>query len=303
MKKIIPVLILVLLLSSQSVFNFQMFVPPEGGQGGTVTVLITDYKLTEDIEVSLGRGDDVYASTTAFKMMMDGTERGVALLGVPSTLSPGRYTITASNGKLSLDAPFIVKKKDFIEERIPLNRSMSTLRQSDDNRKAVQWRNLYAILKTVNTDDVFEEGSLIIPIPPLRRTSFFGDRRTYEYNDGTTARSIHNGVDYSAVPGTPIKAAGRGKVVFSGERILTGFTVVIEHLPGVYSLYYHMDSIDAAEGEMVEAGHFIGTVGATGLVTGAHLHWEVRVAGVAVDPEALVAGSIIDKDFILSSIE
>jgi murein DD-endopeptidase MepM/ murein hydrolase activator NlpD len=303
MKKLISFFLLVLLLSAQSVFSFQLVIPPEGGQGETLTVLIIDYKPGDEVSVSLGRGHDVYSRSIAFKTEVSGAERRVALLGIPSTLSSGKYKVTASNGDEVIDSPFIVKKKEFIEEQIALSRSMSTLRQSDDNRKAVQWRNLYAILKNVNIDDVFENDRLIIPVPPLRRTSFFGDRRTFDYDDGTSAQAIHNGVDYSAETGTPIHAAGRGKVVFAGDRILSGLTVVVEHLPGVYSLYFHMDSIDTEEGDMVESGDLIGTVGATGLVTGAHLHWEVRVAGVAVDPEALVSGSIIDKDFILSSIE
>ena len=141
-----------------------------------------------------------------------------------------------------------------------------------------------------------------LPVTALRQTSFFGDRRRYLYDDGTTATSIHAGVDYSAVPGTPIYAPGPGKVVFADMRILTGNTVVIEHLPGVYSLYYHMQDINTVDGDILEERELIGTVGATGLVTGAHLHWEMRVAGVAVEPETWLTESLIDKDFIISNI-
>jgi murein DD-endopeptidase MepM/ murein hydrolase activator NlpD len=69
------------------------------------------------------------------------------------------------------------------------------------------------------------------------------------------------------------------------DRIVTGNTVVIEHLPGVFSLYYHLDSIGVDEGDVVEQGERIGTVGMTGLATGPHLHWEIRVGGVPVAPE------------------
>ena len=80
----------------------------------------------------------------------------------------------------------------------------------------------------------------------------------------------------------------------ASERIITGFTVVIEHLPGLYSLYYHLDSLSVREGQRVSQGDRIGTVGSTGLATGPHLHWEVRSAGVAVDPDLLVKRSLID---------
>ena len=167
-----------------------------------------------------------------------------------------------------------------------------------------KWRNLLTILKTVDTAHVYENNGLEVPVAHyLRKSSFYGDRRRFLYDDGTSARSIHNGIDYSAEPGTPVYAAGAGRVVFSGERIISGNTIVIEHLPGVYTLYYHMNSLAAAEGDMLSAGIKVGTVGATGLATGAHLHWEVRVGGVAVDPKPLTGGSIIDKDFILSIIE
>jgi len=301
--KRLTLILLAVFIYTANIFAFQIIIPPEGAQGEVLTVLVTESGDENEITISLGRGKDVYSSTAVFAAEINGYTSSVALLGIPSTLSPGRCTVTAASEDTRIEYEFIVKKKEFIEEKIALSRSMSSLRQSDDNRKAVEWRNLYAILKTVNTDNVFEADRLIIPVEPLRRTSFFGDRRTFAYDDGSSARSIHNGVDYSAVTGTPIYAAGKGRVVFSGERILTGFTVVIEHLPGVYSLYFHLDSLKSEEGLMVNSGDLIGTVGATGLVTGAHLHWEVRVAGVAVDPEALVSSSIIDKDFILSSIE
>jgi murein DD-endopeptidase MepM/ murein hydrolase activator NlpD len=80
------------------------------------------------------------------------------------------------------------------------------------------------------------------------------------------------------------------------ERILTGFSIVIEHLPGVYSLYYHLDKLDVKVGQMVSAGDKIGDSGFTGLATGPHLHWEIRVAGNAVEPKTLLAAPFIPAD-------
>jgi len=102
--------------------------------------------------------------------------------------------------------------------------------------------------------------------------------------------------------GTPVAAAGAGKVVFAGDRIVTGLTVVLEHLPGVYSLYYHLNDIAVAEGDVVEQGTTVGGVGSTGLATGPHLHWEVRVSGVPVKPEPLVSLPVLDKDSIFGML-
>ena len=69
------------------------------------------------------------------------------------------------------------------------------------------------------------------------------------------------------------------------NRISTGYSIVIEHLPGLYSLYYHLSELKVEEGQMVKQGELIGKSGATGLATGPHLHWEIRLNGSAVVPE------------------
>jgi murein DD-endopeptidase MepM/ murein hydrolase activator NlpD len=91
-------------------------------------------------------------------------------------------------------------------------------------------------------------------------------------------------------------------VVFAGPRIVTGNTVIIEHMPGVYSLCYHLSKISLSAGQMVKAGDSLGAAGSTGFATAAHLHWELRVAGENTDPEAFVGRTILDKDAILSKL-
>ena len=286
------------------IFAYDFYAPDTVLQGGVITVLMEPGQNSLGAEIELKQGVDIHSRTKVFRSRVGDIPVEIALLGVPSTLRPGVYSIYALDEDGSeVKKNIIVNTEEFISEDIPLTRSMSSLRQSDDPLKAEQWRNLLVILKTVKTDHVYEQDKLKLPVTDyLRLSSFYGDRRRYLYDDGTSASSIHNGIDYSAEPGTPVYAGGRGLVVFSGERIISGNTVVIEHLPGVYSLYYHLNSLIAGEGDMVAAGEQIGTVGATGLVTGAHLHWEIRVAGVAVSPEPLMSGSIIDKDFILSKM-
>ena len=102
--------------------------------------------------------------------------------------------------------------------------------------------------------------------------------------------------------GTEVRACGRGKVVFARMRILTGYTVIIELAPGVYSSYYHLDSIITKEGAMAEAGEVVALSGSTGFSTGPHLHWELRVSTENTDPDILTERALLDKDLIISKI-
>ncbi|NUQ36786.1 MAG: peptidoglycan DD-metalloendopeptidase family protein [Caldilineales bacterium] len=112
-------------------------------------------------------------------------------------------------------------------------------------------------------------------------TSPYGVRRSY--NQGPV-RSFHEGTDWSAAQGTPIWAPAAGVVVLAEMLDVRGGGVIIDHGLGVYSNFWHLSAIDVQPGQRVQPGDEIGDVGTTGLSTGAHLHWEIRVNGVAVDP-------------------
>jgi len=109
-----------------------------------------------------------------------------------------------------------------------------------------------------------------------------------EHADGGVDASTHWGVDYGCPSGTPVRAALSGRVAMAEYRIVTGNTVVIEHFPAVFTIYMHLETMMVVQDAIVGRGEAIGTVGATGLATGPHLHWELRVAEVACDPETLV---------------
>jgi murein DD-endopeptidase MepM/ murein hydrolase activator NlpD len=106
---------------------------------------------------------------------------------------------------------------------------------------------------------------------------------------------VHAGIDYGVPTGTPVRACGAGKVALARGRIVTGNSVIIEHLPGVYSIYYHLDKIIAEESVLVNEGDIIGLSGATGLATGPHLHWELRTAAENTDPDILCARALLDS--------
>jgi len=125
------------------------------------------------------------------------------------------------------------------------------------------------------------EGTFGLPIASSRITSPFGTRRSY--NDGPVD-SFHGGTDFGVGTGVPIYAPAAGRVVLAEELAVRGQAVLIDHGLGVFSGYWHQSELTVHPGQMVQRGELIGYVGDTGLVTGAHLHWEMRVGGIAVDP-------------------
>jgi len=176
----------------------------------------------------------------------------------------------------------------FLDEDIALDQSLTDIVESTEARKAEEARRLRDLLAYVDPAGVWLDSGFARPVASERRTAFYGDHRRYLRAGGGVTVGIHAGVDYGCPTGTPVSAAGRGLVVMAEDRIVSGNTVVIEHLPGVYTLYMHLDSMVVAVGMPVVRGDRIGAVGATGLATGPHLHWELRILGMAADPEALV---------------
>ncbi len=112
----------------------------------------------------------------------------------------------------------------------------------------------------------------------------FGDKRSYFSGGREIDHQIHLGVDLASLALSPVKAANRGKVVFSDELGIYGNTVILDHGWGLYSMYSHLSRIDAKVGEMAEKGEVLGISGSTGLAGGDHLHYAMLVSGVYVNP-------------------
>lgn len=232
----------------------------------------------------------------------EGASLKVAILAVPSTARPGSASIQVEHeGRSIVKIDLTIANRSFGSEEIPLDQANTDLRTLQDPQKTAEAVVLWGILSRTGTA-VYTSGPFTAPVTSTRRTSFFGDRRIFMYADGSRAASIHAGIDYGVPRGTEVRACAAGKVVLARSRIVTGNSVIIEHLPGIYSLYYHLDHITVPEGVMVSGGTVLGQSGATGLATGPHLHWEIRVAGENTDPDAFVSRPILDKDALLGKI-
>ena len=135
-------------------------------------------------------------------------------------------------------------------------------------------------------------GSFAKPTPGVE-TSPFGTRRTY-HGDKTQKHNRHYGWDLNGAWGDPIFAANRGRVALAADRFYSGGTIVIDHGQGLFTMYFHMSRIDVQEGDIVEKGQPLGAVGASGQVTGPHLHFSAKLDGMYQDPKYLLGLALDD---------
>jgi murein DD-endopeptidase MepM/ murein hydrolase activator NlpD len=245
-------------------------------------------------------GKQIGGGARFFTLSPDQSSIQVSIMAIPSTAIPGQARIVINNISQIASIPLTIEPRDFVAEEIPLDESNTAIRTESDPQKDIESQILWQILSTTGNEIYSNDAGFMLPVTSTRRTSFFGDRRVYLYSTGKSDTSIHAGVDFGVPKGTPVKASASGKVVFAAFRIVTGNSVIIEHFPGVYSLYYHLDSIQTRAGSIVKIGDVIGLSGTTGLSTGPHLHWEIRAATENADPDAFLSRKLLDKDLIIS---
>ena len=207
----------------------------------------------------------------------------VALQGVYALAEPGmidlRLAFSEGSGPLTLEfvQPIYLASGDYGFDPI-LNVPDETIDPETTRPENEQ----VAALVAPFTPERLWEGPFLYPAAYTESfPSRFGSRRNY---NGTGYNYYHAGLDFYGGTGAEITAPARGRVVFADALTVRGNTTILDHGWGVYTAYLHQSEIRVSPGEMVEAGQTIGLVGATGRVTGPHLHWEVWVGGVPVDP-------------------
>jgi murein DD-endopeptidase MepM/ murein hydrolase activator NlpD len=210
----------------------------------------------------------------------------VALQGIDALLEPGVYPLlmeaTLPDGnKQSFEQMVLVTSGNYLSEDILLN-DPSTI---DPAVTEPELQNITAITAPA-TPTRFWDGIFTAPaVYPDCFTSRYGTRRTYKVvNSDTEIPGFHSGLDFCGGEGLQIFAPAAGKVVFAAPLTVRGNATIIDHGWGVYSGFWHQSQIFVNVGDMVEPGQVIGLVGGTGRVTGPHLHWEVWVNGIQVNP-------------------
>lgn len=172
--------------------------------------------------------------------------------------------------------------KQYATQHLSVKPGQVDLSAEDNARFERERLHLTAIRKTFS-DDAPVSLRLMQPCVGQRSDSF-GKRRFFNGQ----SRNPHSGLDIAAAEGTPVVAAAAGRVIDSGEYFFSGNTVIVDHGQGLLTLYAHLSAIDVAIGEQLAQGAPLGKVGATGRVTGPHLHFSVFLNTVAVDPGLLL---------------
>ena len=201
-----------------------------------------------------------------------------AVIGVAADFPPGQQAVQISTD--AEGAPILtinVTDAAFPEENVDLPPETSGL--LTDTTAIEQERVLLESLYAGLTLERLWSGTFAMPA-----TGALGDGFGFERSFNGGPYSNHTGLDILAAEGAPVTAANTGRVVYTGALQLRGNTVVIDHGAGVFTGYHHLSQIGVVQGQTVSQGETIGAVGATGLVTAAHLHWELIVRGVRVDP-------------------
>ena len=160
----------------------------------------------------------------------------------------------------------------------------------DTERRAVaEAQRLTAVFRAITADRLWR-GRFTRPVGGTLPGTGFGARRIIN----GAPRSPHGGIDYSMPLGTPVVAANTGRVALVDEFFFPGRLVVLDHGLSLYTLYFHLDSVTVSEGERVERGQTLGSVGASGRATGPHLHFGAQVGTARVDPAALLGLALGD---------
>jgi len=210
-------------------------------------------------------------------------QRWVAVVGLPLDLAIQTQVLIVTEQKTSTEIKFEVKDKKYREQRITVNNSRHVNPLADDMTRItreLELQNAAYRQFSPNTP------SNIVFDPPVKGplSSPFGLKRFFNGEP----RAPHSGLDFAVPTGTPVAAPAAGKVILTGDYFFNGNTVFLDHGQGLITMYCHLSVIDVKVGDTLARGQVLGKVGATGRVTGAHLHWNVSLNDARVDPAIFI---------------
>jgi murein DD-endopeptidase MepM/ murein hydrolase activator NlpD len=212
--------------------------------------------------------------------------RWLAVLGVDLDVRPGMHPVTVASWRGTSRISSVTSSLEVRPKRFPTRRLRVASRfvepPADETARILrEAERLTAIFAAVTPRRW--NGPFGTPIPTVPNSNF-GVRSVFNGQP----RNPHAGVDFAGPTGTPVAAPNGGIVALAEPLYFTGNTVILDHGLGLYSLYAHLSRIDVVSGGSVAGGDVVGLLGATGRVTGPHLHWAIRLNGARVDPLALV---------------
>lgn len=207
-----------------------------------------------------------------------------ALVGIDLDVRPGTYPVlveTDDGERGSCD--LIVAPRRFRTRHLNVDPAFVTPPPSARERIRREAR-LLDVTWNSSAPERLWKAAFVLPVSEPA-TSAFGTRSVFNGME----RNAHGGADFMSPAGTPIHAPNAGRVLVARNLYFSGNTIVIDHGLGLFSTLAHLSAFAAHEGDQVAAGQIVGRVGATGRVTGPHLHWAIRIGGARVDPLSVIA--------------
>ncbi len=261
--------VLACLAMSMSIANAELTLPRASAVPGGVVMI--------DIE---GDSNEVpYVSFEGDAVMVLPREQGwVALVGIPLSRAPGPAAIQIRRGSNTLTRGFTIEGKQYRTQALKVAPKHVDLSPANAARVEREQPHLRAMYGTF-TAQIPESLRFISPVKGPRSSSF-GLRRVFN----NQPRNPHSGMDIAAPVGTPVVSPAPGTVIDTGDYFFNGGTVIVDHGRGLVTMYCHLSRIDAKVGQKLSTGEKLGEVGATGRVTGPHLHWGVALNRAFVDP-------------------
>jgi murein DD-endopeptidase MepM/ murein hydrolase activator NlpD len=208
------------------------------------------------------------------------------VLGIDLDVKPGDHTaelrITRSGNVELRSVPISVKAGQYPVQRLTVADEFVALSPENTERALRETKELEEIFTRVSDNALWRE-PFVVPIPGGTGKNF-GSRRVFNGE----SRNPHAGADLRATTGTLIRSSNKGRIVLAKNLFFSGNTVIVDHGLGIYTLYAHLSRIDVKNDATVERSQILGRAGATGRVTGPHLHWGARVQNARVDPFSLI---------------
>jgi murein DD-endopeptidase MepM/ murein hydrolase activator NlpD len=217
-----------------------------------------------------------------------------ALLGLDLETKPGAHdwqVAVREEGRepRTRSGRLTVAAREFPVQRLTLPPGMVDLDPETERRATAETERLRTLYRTVTPERLWR-GPFVKPVAINESGTGFGARRIINGKP----RAPHAAIDFAAPEGTPVLSANTGRVALVGDFFFPGRLVIIDHGLGLYTLYFHLSTIGVGEGDRVERGQPVGTVGATGRATGPHLHFGAQLGPARLDPDVLLALDLRD---------